>query len=278
MKAYILRRKGKDKTSCFAIRDLTGFPVFGNHKIPKDRDALCIRWGCGTPVPTPNVINSARSLGLVSNKTEFRKVLSKDQLCPETWFGGIIPADALDDGDFSVIVRPSHHHSGEKVYHCKRTNEAIDALKLCGQGAYVSKYIPKVAEFRVFCAQGRAFAVARKIPADENAIAWNVDQGGKFEHVKWSEWPLKVVRISLQAFGLSGLDFGGVDAMVDRDGNVFILEINSAMTLTSEYRQKCFAKVISWMVEKGREPYNIPEEKAGYTKFIHPALDGKAKL
>lgn len=276
MKAYILRRKGKDKSSCFAIRDLTGYPVFGNHRIPRDKDALCIRWGCATPVPTPNVINSAKSLSLVSDKAAFRKVLMEDKLCPRTWF--FVEAVFVINLPDAFVIRPKHHHSGEHLYFCKTLNEIEDAWKKCGNDGYISEYIPKVAEYRVFCAQGRAFAVARKIPADEKAIAWNVDQGGKFEHVKWNEWPLKVVKQSLQAFRLSGLDFGGVDAMVDRDGNVYILEINSAMTLQSPYRQSSFAKVITWMVEKGREPYDIPEEKAGYLKFIHPALEAKAKL
>ena len=81
----------------------------------------------------------------------------------------------------------------------------------------------------------------------------------------------------IEAFKLSGLDFGGVDVMVDGEGNVSILEINSAPSLTSPYRQSCMAKAFDYIVEHGKEEIPLIEGRGGYLKFIHPAITSKAK-
>jgi hypothetical protein len=77
---------------------------------------------------------------------------------------------------------------------------------------------------------------------------------------------------------MSKLDFGGVDVMVDAKGNCYVLEINSAPSQTSPYRQSCVAKAFDYMIEKGKDRIGLVEEKGGYLKFIHPAIDEKAKL
>jgi glutathione synthase/RimK-type ligase-like ATP-grasp enzyme len=117
--------------------------------------------------------------------------------------------------------------------------------------------------------------VANKTPADPTAIAWNVAQGGQFDNVRWSAWPLRVVKMAIESTLLSGLDFGGVDVMVDANNSCYVLEINSAPSLTSPYRQECVAKVFDYMVrEESYATIPLPNRLGGYTKFIHPALIG----
>ena len=132
-----------------------------------------------------------------------------------------------------------------------------------------------MAEYRVAVVQGRAAWVARKTPGNPEDVAWNVARGGRFDNVRWDEWPLKVVKIAIQAFNLTELDFGGVDVMVDREGECYVLEINSAPSLTSPYRQRCMAKCFDYMVEHP-ERISVPEQRGGYRKFIHPALRDNA--
>ena len=64
------------------------------------------------------------------------------------------------------------------------------------------------------------------------------------------------------------------------DGNFkcYILEINSAPSLTSPYRQECMAKGFDWIVEHGKDHIPLVEERGGYRKFIHPAVCDKAVL
>jgi glutathione synthase/RimK-type ligase-like ATP-grasp enzyme len=141
---------------------------------------------------------------------------------------------------------------------------------------YISELINKVAEYRVAFVSGRVCWVANKTPGDPSSVAWNVAQGGRFDNVRWGEWPLRVVRVAREAFMLSGLDFGGVDVMTDADGQAYVLEINSAPSQTSPYRQECMAKCFDYIVTNGKGDLPITTERGGFRKFIHPALTNEA--
>ena len=66
--------------------------------------------------------------------------------------------------------------------------------------------------------------------------------------------------------------------MTDKEGNAYVIEINSAPSLTSEYRQQCMAKAFDHIAEHGKQRIPRIKEKGGYLKFIHPAVCDKAKL
>jgi glutathione synthase/RimK-type ligase-like ATP-grasp enzyme len=149
---------------------------------------------------------------------------------------------------------------------------------------YISELVDKVAEYRVFIVQGRVACVARKTPGNPREVAWNVAQGGRFDHVRWDDWPLQAVRKSVEAFNLSGLDFGGVDVMVDSNDRSYIIEINSAPSLPlmsngePTHRQECMAKCFDWIIRNGKERIPLVERRGGYRKFIHPAICDRAEV
>lgn len=121
---------------------------------------------------------------------------------------------------------------------------------------------------------GRVITVAEKTPENPDAIAWNVAQGGRFDVVRWNNWNLEACRVAIEAMSYSGLDFGGVDVMVDREGRAYVIEINSAPSLpllsdgSISYRHKVMAKGFKY----GRE--NIPEvtQYNHWSDVIHPAI------
>jgi D-alanine-D-alanine ligase-like ATP-grasp enzyme len=80
----------------------------------------------------------------------------------------------------------------------------------------------------------------------------------------------------VEAFELSDLDFGGVDVMTDADGNAYVIEINSAPSLTSEYRQQCMAKCFDYIAEHGKARIPRVEQRGDWKKFIHPSLSERA--
>lgn len=271
---FLLRRRGLGKTSTEAIVKLstTGLQAFRSDRAPAGD--VVIRWGCTANVQSKKIINKAEAIHRVNDKGGFRAVLNdaKD-LCPPTWFKiGDVPADT------KTVVRPQRHAQGKNLWVCGTTDELEKACELAGPGFYISTLINKIEEYRVFCANGRAIAVASKTPGNPEQVAWNVAQGGKFENVKWGDWPLKAVRVAIDGFKLSGLDFGGVDVMVDAENDVYILEINSAPSLTSPYRQACMTKALDYMVTNGTEVIPMVDRKGGYTKFIHPAIEPKALI
>lgn len=284
MTVAMLRRRKLGRTSC---KEITAFSnkidmvVRNDQPMPADVD-LVIRWGTTSNVPARNVINTAEAIHRVGDKAGFRNVLMEHHangntlLCPWT-FG----AEHMDDEDapgWPVVVRPRVHAQGKHVYLCNNYEELGAAIRRCGEGWYASTYIPKVAEYRVTFVQGRVCWIAKKTPGNPQDVAWNVARGGRFDNVRWDEWPLKAVRISREAFMLSGLDFGAVDVMVDAEGNAYVLEINSAPSQTSPYRQECMAKCFDYLIEHGKQTIGITENLGGWKKFIHPALSDEAIL
>lgn len=276
--AIILRRRKLGRTSCEEIAKLSpNLKVVRNDRA-KQEDFVgqnwVFRWGCTSTVPASNVVNTASAIHQVNDKLGFRRILNDAGLCPPTWFNIM----EVDYTKAPFIVRPSVHSRGRHCYYAVGLNEANNFAYLCGDNYYISEYIPKVAEYRVCVVQGRVAWVAKKTPSNPDDIAWNVANGGRFDNVRWNEWNLRAVRVAVEAFNLSKLDFGGVDVMVAPDGHCYILEINSAPSLTSPYRQECMAKCFDWIVNNGKKRIPLIEGRGGYRKFIHPAVCQRAIL
>lgn len=266
---FLLRRRGLGHTSCTEVSKLsqTGIQVVRNDANPIPEGETVFRWGCTSNVRAKTIVNTARAIHWVTDKRSSRYILAGAGLAPKTWL------DVDNKGiEFPCVVRPAVHSQGKEVYLCKNREELGDAWDQVGGDGYISTFIDKVAEFRIYPVSGRVAAVANKIPEDKNAVAWNHAQGGKFENVRWGNWPLEAIKVSLAAFELSELDFGGVDVMVDKDGNAYVLEINSAPSLTSPYRQSCFAKCFDYIVTNGKDKLEVGK-RGGYTAYIHPAIN-----
>lgn len=272
---YILRRRllGKTSTKFISLFSKNNIKVYRNDGQLPD-DGTCIRWGCTSNVPTRNVINKAEAIHRVGDKLGFRRILNDAKLCPTTWF----KVESVMPAYFPVIVRPAVHAQGRHVYLCNDFKELDTAWAKVGRNGYISTFVDKVAEYRIFIGSGRVVCVAKKTPGNPADVAWNVARGGRFDNVRWDDWPLKAIKKSIEAFNLSGLDFGGVDVMVDKEGECTILEINSAPSLTSEYRQQCMAKYFDYIIERGKDHIGIEEIKGGYKKFIHPAICEAARI
>tara|TARA_Y100000310_G_scaffold308084_1_gene350829 strand:- start:605 stop:1279 length:675 start_codon:yes stop_codon:yes gene_type:complete len=223
------------------------------------------------------VLNKAEAIHKVADKAAFRMLLDEHELCPATWDD--ITEWRENRGEGKYILRPRHHHQGRR-FHVVEDFDVMEALchRYGHRNIYIGEYIPKVAEYRVCVVSGRVAWVAQKTPADPKAYAWNVAKGGRFDNVRWDDWPLKVVQISIKAFDLSGLDFGGVDVMVDAEGMAYVLEINSAPSLTSPYRQECMAKVFDYIHMNGKDYIPRIEKRGGYRKFIHPAISNRVHM
>lgn len=245
-----------------------------------DDTSLVVRWGCTARIPVDcnRVLNTAEAINLVNNKTAFRMMLNEEGLCPATW-------DSYESYDLSqfrphsVIVRRRNHAQGRNLHVCYTRDAITRACDRYGEGNYyISDLIQKRAEYRVFVAQGRAVWVAHKTPGNPDDVAWNVARGGRFDNVRWNDWPLRVVRVAIEAFNLSGLDFGGVDVIVDNEGRAYVIEINSAPSQTSPYRQSCVARVFDYIIRNGKGTIPLIAERGGYRKFVHPAVCDSAQL
>lgn len=297
---YILRRRSLGRTSAreIARNSQEGILVYRNdgrryshennryERVPgglPETDGYVFRWGCTSEVPgNPKIINKVAAINEVNNKALFRKKLADAGLAPKTslsyqealgWFNNY-------NGENKVVVRRAYHAQGRHLHVCSNDIQLHAACARYGSGNYyISELINKTAEYRVCVAFGRVAWVANKRPHDPSQVAWNVAQGGSaFENVQWNNWPLRVVKTAVKAMALSSLDIGGVDVMVDAEGKCYVLEINSAMSLTSPYRQQSIAKVFDYVVRNGRDHIPLVEQLGDWKKFIHPALSEHAIL
>ncbi len=277
MKTIMIRRKKLG----FAIKHVCEMSQEGLTWVRSDKELpeadLYIRWGCTANIPCKNVLNKAAGIHTVGDKSGFRSLLMDEapHLIPTTFFH----IDEVDEADYPLVVRPQRHAQGRKLYLARNKVQLTNAIRRCGQGWYASHYIPKVAEYRVFVLQGRAVWVAKKNPANPDDVAWNVAKGGSFVNVGWSSWPLRLVKEAIECMSYTGLDFGGVDVMVDEEGRNYILEVNSAPSQTSPYRQSCTAKAFDYIIKReDKKLIPLVEERGGYRKFIHPGVDENAKM
>lgn len=181
-----------------------------------------------------------------------------------------------------LVLRPTTHAQGRNLYVVDDMEALSEVVcqnpRVFSRGWYASELIDKVAEYRVYVVSGRVATVAKKTPDDPTAVAWNVAQGGRFDVVRWGSWPLEVIRVALEAFKYSGLDFSGVDVMVDSAGRPYVIELNSAPSLpllsdgSISYRQKCMAKCFKYILDNGKEHFDPITNYNSWSGVIHPAI------
>lgn len=285
MVVYLLRRRGLGRTSCSRIAEFstTGIQVVRSDNQPlfEGRDTV-IRWGCTANLARadnafPTVLNESATVHWCNDKRASRMALQiADISVPRSWFYWGEFANTVDYADYTTrgrtyIARKNTHAQGRELVHGSPAF-VVRALVNWGEG-YIAEYIPKVKEYRVYIIQGRVACVAEKTVADPTQIAWNHARGGTFSNVRWNDWPIDSCIEALKAAALSGTDFSGVDVMVDAEGVPYILELNSAPSLTSEYRQRAFAKCFDYMVQNPEDPPQVElDEVESYRDIIHPAM------
>lgn len=271
MNNIILRKGGKETVEAIAER-LSDVATARSSQLGGPYHTV-IRWGCTAPVVASRIVNKAKAISLVSNKTSFRSLVvdNNRSLAPKTWF-----SFTDEDIEFPVIVRSKKHARGNNFFVSNNYEELAGHTVQAGNGYYISKLINKTKEFRVFMVQGRVAAVSRKFVDDPRMVAWNHAEGGHSENVPWGEWPLKVVKYAREVFLLSGLDFGAVDVILDDNNNPYVLEINTSPEITSNYRQEVMAMCFEYILENGVGNIPVVENLGGWKKFIHPAISNEA--
>ena len=288
MTAVLLRRRKLGRTSCREIvnyiNQLGGSakvvrswePREMNQRISREDDWL-VRWGCTavTGMPAAHTLNTSEAIHWCNDKRQGRLVMQAAGVpVPKTW--GTIAEAVAENCDYPLIARPSRHAQGRNLHVARSFDQLVEACSRYNH-YYISRLIDKVAEYRVFVVQNRVAWVAKKTPGNPQDVAWNVAQGGRFDNVRWSDWNTKVLDAALKAAKISGTDFCGVDIMVDAENIPYVLEVNSAPSLTSPYRQQCVAKAFHYIVTTGsKSPFEDVDwnPRRTWKSYIHPAVRG----
>lgn len=290
--SYVLRRKGVG-LGLSGLEELstTGLKLLstenGQDNLPWDTKYV-FRWGSTATIPGQGkVINSAKAIHWAFDKKNSRKEMADAGLAPKTWtyFGDFLDQNSYGDmgSTGSVIVRPASHKRSENLFYCETPRQIFENIhyRSCmNEGYYISEYIKKDRELRVWIVSGRVIAVCEKLPIMKEAISWGCVTQGTFKYIPWDEWPLFATQTALEAFSLSGLDFGAVDVMIASAGlpepKAYVLEINTAPEVTPYYL-KCLTKAFDYIVTNG--PDHIPYVKNdNWRGMIHPAISNLAEI
>lgn len=273
--SYILRPKkiGKAVPIIAEAADLT-VVTSGEDQHPAE-GKYCFRWGCVGEIPSGfKSLNSVAAQETSGDKRRFRKLLSDAELAPKSWMSleGMLSTSTQWPTQ-RLLLRPSTHSRSEGMFLCTSPSDlmkAIEDVKQVSNKYYISEFVQKKREYRVFCAFGRVAWVIEKHPKSAEDVSWGCVSDGSFDYIDWSDWPVDVLKNALASMKLSGLDYGAVDIIEDEQKRVYTLEINTAPYLTPYYA-KTIAKVFKYTEENGHTHFGDPQGET-WKAFIHKGV------
>lgn len=217
----------------------------------------------------------------MNDKATFASTLGEVGLGPDTL---VVRRDAyrkISALEGTYVMRPDKHSRGRNLVCGDKDTltAALNANPSKWLGGYVRPLIQKKDEYRVYVVQGRVASVAKKIPEDRSAVAWNHALGATFENVRWDDWNSHMLDVAIKGAALSGLYYAAVDVMVEEDTlRPWIIEINSAGSLprnedgSPSYRARCVAKSLAWSLKNSSfDPLGL-DEYSGWRHYIHPGV------
>jgi len=251
MKIRILRPRGIGRTSADSLLENMKTPIEiikSWEEIPQDTGIL-FRWGCTTKCPSKICYNKAEAISFCSNKKISRLALQYEEISvPPS-----IENEKLDiNFPFPVIIRPEQHSKGRNLYYFENWSKYLRSELYHYPAFYASEYIQKEREFRFYIINQRLAWIAEKFVKDKTQLAWNSAQGGEFINIPIENYReyFQGVCSAIDASVFAKIDFCGVDVIMDKDGKYYVLELNSAPSLTEIHRQRIFANVFDYVIER----------------------------
>src|SRR5688572_8710651 len=158
---------------------------------------------------------------------------------------------------FPLLGRKRHHRAGKDLVPVFQQEE-IEWRRRAGSSFFV-EFIPRAAEYRVWVFRKAHLGTYQKFmerPAEYKKIGWNYHNGFVFRLSASTEIPRGAVDLAVASLGALSLDFGAVDILRGKDGNFYVLEVNTAPGVEGPGRQ----------VIQGLGRHIAEWEKKGYPK------------
>jgi glutathione synthase/RimK-type ligase-like ATP-grasp enzyme len=214
-------------------------------ELPKSNKV--INWGNPHPAECETILNSGEGVRNASNKKKARKIMAQAGI-------SVPPICDINNPIFPCVGRPSYHHQGKHFFVCNSIEE-MSLAKNAG-ATYFSKLIDKEKEFRVHVAHRKVLVIIEKAIGDTvqankaiTGLSWS-------KAVSWGDYNPIMCKMAIDAVSALGLDFGGVDIMLGKDGIFYVLEINTAPTIiTSPYTYSRYKKYFTWWLLGNGNPW-----------------------
>lgn len=235
---------GFNKRSCVTAKEIKDKISEGgvgcrmiNRKNFARKPSVFIRYGNSYKEAPEGVleINSIESVKNASDKRIMAELLkSKEGVrFPESWW----PGDTVEEGGYyfrnrvGKVVFRSRPMEGD-LYGTKPVDRAREFRVHVFSDSFIEKIKEKTGE-----TVGNTMGVYEKIPHEENQLYCKNDNCD-FKRIDMSNSEnsnaLKGVRpMARSAVEALGLDFGGVDVIISKDGGIYVNEVNSAPSLNT---------------------------------------------
>jgi len=130
------------------------------------------------------------------------------------------------DGDW--LARKRFHFGGHDIIGPMDFDNLAQRLR-SGTSDYGVQLIGKRHEWRVHILLGEILRIAHKIPSEGAGVVWNQENSHFRYNVQLrDETHLQLATLAKNAVTSLGMDFGAVDIIRDREGEYYVLEVNSA--------------------------------------------------
>ncbi len=199
---------------------------------------LIVNWGCGNHPTLPSVSAGTAvtrlndSTNVATNKLEAFQAMAQARVpIPEFTEDRARARRWVAEGHRVYCRTALRGHSGEDIVMADSANPVVAA-------PLYTKEVVKHHEFRfhVFCGQvidGVRKGFRSDIPEDQrDHTIMNHAAGTTFfrsgQALERASQNVQLLQDCVRAVGALGLDFGAVDVMTDREGNHYILEVNTA--------------------------------------------------
>lgn len=202
-----------------------------------------VSWGCPLNATGPTLNARASS---VSKMQELAILRAAGVRVPRTW-----PASAWNQNlPRPILARKAKHKGGRDI----RLVQTLKGLQVwAAKRDFFSEYIANDREYRVFIYRSAHLGTYEKVlrhpELQHRAVGRNYHNGYAFELVREANIPRAAVEAAKAAIVAMGLDFGAVDIIHGRDGNYYVLEVNTAPGVEDGRRQVIQAladKIANW--------------------------------
>ena len=180
------------------------------------------------------IINSSECIETCQNKyltyVKLKELMPKSFLTYTDDFEDIKNTLKNNDFDFPIVVKPIYGGYGNSVLKINSLDELkniFEILKFNKKEVFIQKYIPYKHDIRVFVIGNKIICAMERIPKDD----WRANYSLGAE-IKRFDLNADIENIVLKSVKKIGADIVGVDVLIDKNNNPYILEMN----ITPQFR------------------------------------------
>ena len=132
-----------------------------------------------------------------------------------------------------LVAKQLSSQRGKGVYLLKSRKDFDSLSKDYPEGEFMfQKYCESEKEYRVLVLKGMVGAFERKIRTDPQEFRSNVALGAREEFIDIKKIPPKMKEVAIKAAEALGIQIAGVDILIDKEGEMWLLEASRGPGLT----------------------------------------------